>query len=53
MDGRRSRSKRSEHQSTPKGPGVRYPHPVEEENLQDVTDAKLLRKLKAQGQFMS
>lgn len=53
MDGKRSQSKQSEHQSTPKGPRVKYPHPVREDNLQDVTDAKLMRKLKAQGQFVS
>ncbi|XP_024863459.1 bromodomain adjacent to zinc finger domain protein 2B isoform X3 [Kryptolebias marmoratus] len=48
MDGRRRHSRKSEHQSTPEGPGVRYPHPVGENNLQDVNDAKLMRKLKAQ-----
>lgn len=49
MVGRRSHSKRSEQKSTPKGAGVRYLHPVGENNLQDANDAKLMRKLMAQG----
>lgn len=52
MVGRRSHGKRSELQSTPKVPGVRYLHPVGENNLQYTNDAKLMRKLKAQGQFI-
>ncbi|XP_053184463.1 bromodomain adjacent to zinc finger domain protein 2B-like [Scomber japonicus] len=52
MDGRRSRQTKSEHQPTGDGPGVRawkghLPN-VSEPNLQDVSDAKLLRKLEAQ-----
>ncbi|XP_037542866.1 bromodomain adjacent to zinc finger domain protein 2B [Nematolebias whitei] len=49
MVGRRSHGKRSELQSSSIVPGVRYLHPVGENNLQNFNDAKLMRKLKAQG----
>lgn len=57
MDGRRSRRTKSEHQPTGDGTGDRgwkghLPN-VSEPNLQEVSDAKLLRKLEAQGQFIS
>ncbi|XP_072253218.1 bromodomain adjacent to zinc finger domain protein 2B isoform X3 [Leuresthes tenuis] len=49
MDGRRSRRIKSEHQLTGDGSGVRHPHPASvDNNFQDVSDAKLLRKLEAQ-----
>lgn len=57
MDGRRSRQTKSEHQPTGDGTGARpwmgQLRDVGEPNLQDVSDAKLLRKLEAQGQFTS
>uniref|UniRef100_A0A4W6FTI5 Bromodomain adjacent to zinc finger domain 2B n=1 Tax=Lates calcarifer TaxID=8187 RepID=A0A4W6FTI5_LATCA len=52
MDGRRSRRSKSEHQPTGDGTGARQwkAHPLNagENNLQDVSNAKLLRKLEAQ-----
>uniref|UniRef100_A0A4W6C717 Bromodomain adjacent to zinc finger domain 2B n=1 Tax=Lates calcarifer TaxID=8187 RepID=A0A4W6C717_LATCA len=52
MDGRRSRGSKSEHQPTGDGTGARQwkAHPLNagENNLQDVSNAKLLRKLEAQ-----
>lgn len=55
MDGRRSRCTKSEHQLIGEGTGARQwkSHPVNivENNFQDVSDAKLLRKLEAQGEF--
>ncbi|KAI3356190.1 hypothetical protein L3Q82_017448, partial [Scortum barcoo] len=52
MDGRRSRCTKSEHQPTGDGTGARqwksHPLSVGETNFQDVSDAKLLRKLEAQ-----
>ncbi|XP_070694020.1 bromodomain adjacent to zinc finger domain protein 2B-like [Pempheris klunzingeri] len=52
MDGRRSRCTKSEHQPMGEGTGTRQwkPHPLNigENNFQDVSDAKLLRKLEAQ-----
>lgn len=57
MDGRRSRSTKSEHQVMGDVTAARQwqTHPVNmgENNFQDVSDAKLLRKLEAQGQFIS
>ncbi|XP_044221779.1 bromodomain adjacent to zinc finger domain protein 2B isoform X1 [Thunnus albacares] len=52
MDGRRSRRTKSEHQPTGDGAGARpwkgHLLNIGEPNLQDVSDAKLLRKLEAQ-----
>ncbi|KAK5861207.1 hypothetical protein PBY51_022621 [Eleginops maclovinus] len=52
MDGRRSRCSQSERQPLGDGPGARqwkpYPLNVGENNIQDVSDTKLLRKLEAQ-----
>lgn len=57
MDGRRSRRLKSEHQSTADGTGAQQlkSHPLSagENNFQDVNNAKLLRKLEAQGQLLS
>lgn len=53
MDGRRSRRTKSEHQPTGDSTGAIQwkPYPLNggENNFQDVSDAKLLRKLEAQG----
>lgn len=55
MDGRRSRRTKSEHQPTGDSTGAIQwkPYPLNggENNFQDVSDAKLLRKLEAQGQL--
>ncbi|XP_070770351.1 bromodomain adjacent to zinc finger domain protein 2B [Enoplosus armatus] len=52
MDGRRSRCTKSEHQPIGDGTGARqwnsHPLNIGENNFQDVSDAKLLRKLEAQ-----
>ncbi|XP_038576345.1 bromodomain adjacent to zinc finger domain protein 2B-like isoform X2 [Micropterus salmoides] len=52
MDGRRSRCTKSEHQLIGDGSGTRHwkspPLNIGENNFQDVSDAKLLRKLEAQ-----
>ncbi|XP_040003786.1 bromodomain adjacent to zinc finger domain protein 2B-like isoform X3 [Xiphias gladius] len=52
MDGRRSRRLKSDHQPTGDGTGARqwkaHPLHVGENNFQDVSNAKLLRKLEAQ-----
>ncbi|XP_044073969.1 bromodomain adjacent to zinc finger domain protein 2B-like isoform X3 [Siniperca chuatsi] len=52
MDGRRSRCTKSEHQLIGDGTGARqwksHPLNIGENNFQDVSDAKLLRKLEAQ-----
>ncbi|XP_070831693.1 bromodomain adjacent to zinc finger domain protein 2B isoform X2 [Chaetodon trifascialis] len=52
MDGRRSRCTKSEHQPMGDGAGARqwksHPLNIGENNFQDVSDAKLLRKLEAQ-----
>ncbi|KAM4731279.1 LOW QUALITY PROTEIN: bromodomain adjacent to zinc finger domain protein 2B-like [Anableps anableps] len=50
MDGRRSRQTKSKHQPAANVPGAKYHHPVNysEPPLQDVSDAKLIRKLEAQ-----
>lgn len=56
MDGRRSRCTKSEHQAMVIGDGAgarqwkSHPLNIGENNFQDVSDAKLLRKLEAQGQ---
>lgn len=55
MDGRRSRRTKSERQAS--GDGSRamqwkpYPLNGAENNFQEISDAKLLRKLEAQGQL--
>ncbi|XP_041806612.1 bromodomain adjacent to zinc finger domain protein 2B isoform X3 [Chelmon rostratus] len=52
MDGRRSRCTKSDHQPIGDGAGARqwksHPLNIGENNFQDVSDAKLLRKLEAQ-----
>lgn len=57
MDGRRSRCTKSERQLIGDGTVTRqlksHPPNIRENNFQDVSDAKLLRKLEAQGQFAS
>lgn len=55
MDGRRSRHTQSEHQMTGDDTVVRHPHPKRsgENNFRSVSDAKMLRKLEAQGQLAS
>lgn len=56
LDGRRSRSTKSEPQVMVIGHGTgarqweSHPLNIGENNIQDVSDAKLLRKLEAQGQ---
>lgn len=57
MDGRRSRCTKSENQSIGEASGARqwksHRLNIGENNFPDVSDAKLLRKLEAQGQFAS
>lgn len=55
MDGRHNRRPKSEHEITGDATGANqwkdHPLNISENNFEDVRDAKLLRRLEAQGQF--